>query len=137
LSSSNTTFIEQDRCAATLVRGYEDRREGAVLDSRGNRGWEKLTAFVAREGHAAVPDYHVEDGFKVGTWTSELHGMRAFWTMLSEERFLLLESLEDWRWSWQEVFRSRNNPHPGSNPASFLACFPEMAIGGATGYSSR
>jgi hypothetical protein len=72
-------------------------------------------AFVAREGHAAVPDYHVEDGFKLGTWTSELHGMRNFWKTLSEERIRLLESLEDWNWSWQEVFHSGNNPHPGSN----------------------
>ncbi len=39
-----------------------------MLETRWQKGWTRLQEFVAREGHAAVPDYHVEDGFRLGMW---------------------------------------------------------------------
>jgi hypothetical protein len=83
-----------------------------MLDTRWEKGFTLLQQFVAREGHAAVPDYHVENGLRLGAWVSELHSMRKHWHTLSEERIELLETLEDWQWSWQGIYHSKHNPYP-------------------------
>ena len=83
-----------------------------MLETRWQKGWTRLQEFVAREGHAAVPDYHVENGFRLGNFTSELHSMFNHWKTLPQERIELLDSLEDWQWNWQDVYHSKNNSYP-------------------------
>ena len=83
-----------------------------MLETRWQKGWARLQEFVDREGHAAVPDYHVEDGFRLGRWVSELHEMFNHWNTLPQERIEMLDSLEDWQWSWQDVYSSENNRYP-------------------------
>jgi hypothetical protein len=80
-----------------------------MLETRWNKGWGKLQQFVAREGYAAVPDYHVEDGFRLGAWVSELHDMKKHWKTLPQKRIDELDSLDDWQWSWLGVADSEHN----------------------------
>ena len=60
-----------------------------------------LLQFVAREGHALVPQKHVEevDGvdFKIGTWANKKRGSFKK-GQLPEERIADLEALPGWEW---------------------------------------
>ena len=97
----------QDTCV--LKRGND------MLNSRWNKGLARLDVFVAREKHAAVPDYYVESGFRLGTWVSELHSMYNHWNSLSREQIGLLEQLEGWQWCWKDLYFSEHNPYPGAH----------------------
>jgi hypothetical protein len=63
-------------------------------------GWDEnyaaLERFVDPEGHARVPQKHVENGVKLGSWVAE---QRANEGKLSKERRARLEALPGWSWS--------------------------------------
>jgi superfamily II DNA or RNA helicase len=76
--------------------------------------WEdsfaSLEAFVAREGHARVPNGHLEDNYRLGDW---VNNQRAFFrrAALTEDRVRRLEGLPRWTWElrsdwWEEGFAS-------------------------------
>ena len=66
---------------------------GKKSDYVWNQKYALLKKFVAREGHARVPDGHVEDGVRLGSWVRE---QRAGRTNLSAERKVMLEALPGW-----------------------------------------
>ncbi len=63
--------------------------------------WEdafaKLRHFVEREGHARVPQQHVEDGLRIGSWITRQRQVFNDGQM-SHERQRRLETLPDWTW---------------------------------------
>ncbi|MGO9747678.1 MAG: Helicase associated domain protein [Mycobacterium sp.] len=70
------------------------------------RKFNLLREFQRREGHALVPQGHVEDRVKLGAWVQEQRTNRA---KLSKERRKLLESVPGWTWdphgeSWERGF---------------------------------
>ncbi len=73
---------------------------GWTLDAREDdwrEGIDHLRRFVAREGHPRVPQGHVEDGLRPGSWVS---GRRAAHRKgrLPQERADMLESVPGWAW---------------------------------------
>ena len=61
-------------------------------------GLERLKQFVAREGHARVPQRHKNaDGFALGTWVGS---RRKYYkkSELSPERIAALEAVPGWVW---------------------------------------
>ncbi len=60
-----------------------------------HRKLELLRQFQRREGHALVPQGHVEDGVKLGSWVLDQRNNQA---KISEERRALLESVPGWTW---------------------------------------
>ncbi|QII07817.1 DEAD/DEAH box helicase family protein [Rhodococcoides fascians A25f] len=69
-----------------------------------DRGYKFLTAFVAREGHARVPNTHVENGFRLGKWVTVQRGNQR---NLSASDLDRLQSLPGWVWDsraamWQQ-----------------------------------
>jgi superfamily II DNA or RNA helicase len=73
--------------------------------------WEErfasLERFVAREGHARVPQKHLEDGAKLGLWVSiqRRNGLKG---TLSEERRGRLEAIPGWTWHGKDVLWENN-----------------------------
>ncbi|MCZ0730904.1 DEAD/DEAH box helicase [Mycolicibacterium iranicum] len=74
--------------------------------------WEKkfsvLCEYVAREGHALVPQKHVENGVKLGQWITFLRHNRTLRN--SAERTARLEALPGWSWNpehdrWERAFQ--------------------------------
>jgi superfamily II DNA or RNA helicase len=74
-------------------------------------GFSRLRAYVEREGHARVPNQHLDDdGFPLGRWVSSQrtrYSRRA--SSMTAERMARLEALPDWSWSsyadsWEEGF---------------------------------
>jgi hypothetical protein len=68
---------------------------------------EALQSFIKREGHALVPQKHVEEDFNLGLWASNL---RARKHLLSLDRIDFLNSIEGWSWNplddqWFERFK--------------------------------
>jgi superfamily II DNA or RNA helicase len=67
-----------------------------------------LERFVEREGHARVPNRHIDDGFKLGGWvTGQRHAFRR--GKLDPTRRTRLEALPSWVWraweaSWEDAF---------------------------------
>jgi len=66
-----------------------------------------LCAFATREGHARVPQSHVENGVKLGTWVGV---QRQKQESLTPERRARLESVPGWSWDphgdqWEQTFR--------------------------------
>jgi hypothetical protein len=67
------------------------------LTSKWESSFRLLEIFVSREGDAKVPQKHVEDGVKLGTWVATQR--RAYIKGdLSEERQKRLETLPGWEW---------------------------------------
>ncbi len=60
--------------------------------------FEVLAKFVEREGHANVPQYHEEGGFRLGQWVANQRN-QARRESLSEDRKRSLESLPGWTWN--------------------------------------
>jgi hypothetical protein len=56
-----------------------------------------LRAFVAREGHARVPQRHVEQGIRLGMWVGDRRGERNT-GHLDPARVAELEALPGWTW---------------------------------------
>lgn len=72
------------------------------------RGYEALQQFVQREGHAQVPQGHVESGVELGTWVGTQRWAHSKGT-LSGEKVDRLEALPGWLWSvpgslWERAF---------------------------------
>ncbi|MCP4678658.1 MAG: hypothetical protein GY854_24735 [Deltaproteobacteria bacterium] len=68
--------------------------------------YELLFQYVEREGHAIVPDKHVENGERIGYWVNRQRRNR---DKLSAERKAALERLPGWKWSkprisWEEKY---------------------------------
>jgi very-short-patch-repair endonuclease len=76
---------------------------------RWGRNFGLLEQFVRREGHANVPDAHVEDDFPLGKWvgaTRSRHGRGK----LVADRVAALETLPGWTWDpvadqWEDGYR--------------------------------
>lgn len=67
-----------------------------------NESWESryllALQFAKREGHAKIPQRHIEDGIDLGTW---VNGQRTNYAngKLSPERIMRLEELPGWTWN--------------------------------------
>jgi len=79
-----------------------------IHDPKWEEGFGKLAQFVRREGHARVPAFHLEDGFRLGGWVSHqrVANQRGRLSMARRRR---LEGLAGWAWdatdaSWEEGF---------------------------------
>ena len=72
---------------------------GWTWDAR-QAAWEEgftvLEKYVAREGHARVPAYHIEEDFNLGQWVNRQRGRKK---RHSTERVYRLESLTGWTWN--------------------------------------
>ncbi|MFI9536793.1 helicase associated domain-containing protein [Nocardia fusca] len=71
-----------------------------------HRKFELLQEFQRMRGHALVPQKHVEDGVKLGSWVNEQRSRR---DEISAERRALLESVPGWAWephtaAWERVY---------------------------------
>ena len=70
-------------------------------------GYEKLTQYSHREGHAQPPIKHREDGYPLGAWV--VNQRRSFATRkLSSARRGQLENLPGWVWNTREANWDRN-----------------------------
>lgn len=90
--------------AGTLSEDRQRRLEslpGWSWEDRRSERWEEMyaliTRFVDREGHAQVPQKHVEDGQKLGLWVSIQRSSYRNGTFDSE-RQRRLEALTGWTW---------------------------------------
>lgn len=68
--------------------------------------YEALCVFAAREGHAQVPQRHVENGTKLGSWVSDQREKR---DTLAPQRRVRLEAVAGWSWDpyaeqWERAF---------------------------------
>lgn len=91
--------------AGTLSEDRQRRLEslpGWSWEDRRSERWDEMYApiarFVDREGHARVPQKHVEDGVRLGSWTTTQRSNYAK-GKLSPERQQLLEALPGWAWT--------------------------------------
>jgi hypothetical protein len=53
--------------------------------------------YVKREGHANIPQRHLEDGTNIGSWVNTQRGLYAQGT-LSHDRIDRLEQIPNWTW---------------------------------------
>jgi hypothetical protein len=76
-----------------------------VPEAQWEHGYNWLQQFLARAGHAQVPQKHREQGFRLGTWvlSQRQHYKKG---QLSANRVKRLESLPDWDW------KPRKGPRP-------------------------
>ncbi len=65
-------------------------------------GYSALDRFVTREGHARVPQSHVEHGYRLGQWVNVQRYFRAA-GRLTAERGMRLESLPGWTWDSADI----------------------------------
>lgn len=106
-------WISQQRSRRDALTDEQRERlvslDGWTWDARAdtwNRKLELLRQFHRREGHALVPQGHVEGGVKLGTWVLEQRNTEA---RISDVRRALLESIPDWSWdphsdSWERGY---------------------------------
>ena len=93
---------------ASYKSGELSKEHQRQLESLKGWGWEVFDEswelrfalaleFAIREGHANVPQKHVENGTDMGTWVNT---QRSNYTkgMLSHERILRLEQIPNWTW---------------------------------------
>ncbi|WP_201408832.1 DEAD/DEAH box helicase [Mycobacterium paraintracellulare] len=100
--------VKRDKLAADQRQRLE-ALPGWIWDARKDRWhrkFELLNRFQRREGHALVPQGHIEDGIKLGSWVREQRGNRA---TLSDERRTLLEAIPGWTWdphaeAWERAY---------------------------------
>ena len=68
------------------------------LEDSFQRGLIELRSFVAREGHARVPDgYTAPTGFALGVWVGNRRGEHRS-AALSPNHVALLEAVPGWTW---------------------------------------
>ena len=92
----------QHRLEALPGWSWEDRRE-----ERWETTYALLEKYVEREGHSLVPQKHVENGVRLGTWLTIQRGQYRR-QKLSPVRQQRLEALPGWEW----------NPPRGLTPRS-------------------
>ena len=66
------------------------------LETAWEEGFSALVKYAEREGHALVPRYHIEQGFKLGQWVKV---QRRDKNRSLTERRARLESLPGWSWN--------------------------------------
>ena len=94
-----------DKRNGKLATGLADRLEalpGWAWNTHAASWEEHFTAlqdFAAREGHARVPQHHIERGMRLGGWVSN---QRANRTGLRRERVGRLDALPGWIWDTRE-----------------------------------
>ena len=100
----NRSAFEQGSVDRTDLRLYgraEVAKSPSLLPKTQEESWDEnfalLGRFVAREGHADVPEEHEEDGKPIGNWVANMKYLRA-WRNLRPEWESRLESLPGWRW---------------------------------------
>lgn len=76
-------------------RGGRSRHASAQVSFP--RALRLLQGFVRREGHAFVPVWHVERGFRLGQWVLIMRGLHRRGT-LPEQRARRLARLDGWCW---------------------------------------
>jgi hypothetical protein len=93
-----------------FCRGKLDGRKAKILERLPGWTWDvpsaaferayaRLVQFVHREGHARVPQRHVEAGFPLGTWVARIRlAHRGRSRRLSLRQAHRLESLAGWTW---------------------------------------
>ncbi len=59
---------------------------------------DSMNSFVAREGHAEVPEGHIEDGFELGRYVRKLRREHDYGTLTAEKRDFF-DSLTGWTWA--------------------------------------
>ena len=73
-----------------------------VLAARWDQHFAALERFASREGHARVPNGHVQDGLKLGRWViAQRQGHRN--GDLAAEREARLEAVAGWAWDMRDV----------------------------------
>lgn len=98
----HTKLTAQRRALLESVPGWFWGRKS---DYVWNQKLGLLVQFVAREDHARVPDNHVEDGVKLGSWVKEQRVAKA---NISAERKAKLEAMPGWSWTIsQDVWAER------------------------------
>jgi superfamily II DNA or RNA helicase len=83
---SKKTELNPEQLAALEAVGF-------IWNPRNNDfeiGVASLHSFLRRTGHARVPQQHVEDGFRLGTWVSSCRGRKS---RLSKQEIASLDSL--------------------------------------------
>jgi hypothetical protein len=72
----------------------------AVRPRQFERAFSLLERFVRREGHARVPQPHVETGVKLGAWVARVRrkGRGGAKGRLSGQEIERLEGLPGWTW---------------------------------------
>jgi superfamily II DNA or RNA helicase len=99
-------WVNKQRAEHRQGRISQDR--AAFLDGVPGWTWEPteeawqvglatLRRFIEREGHARVPNVHVEDGFKLGAWVSGWRSDRRA-GRLDPARKAALDALPGWTW---------------------------------------
>jgi hypothetical protein len=86
------TMSAERRALLEALPGWSWSRK----DDAFRRNVETLRRFVEREGHARVPQKHMEDGIQLGLFVSNQRRSR---DLLSKSRRELLESFPGWVWS--------------------------------------
>jgi superfamily II DNA or RNA helicase len=100
---SNRSSLSPERVAQLEAL---PRWSWTVSDDTWDEKYEALCAFADREGHARVPQRHVENATKLGTWVSDQREKR---DKLTPERRVRLEAVLGWSWDpyaaqWDEAF---------------------------------
>lgn len=110
---------EPRRLAAALGEVHRQRPDRKIRIPGTPKGptrrdrWEQryglLCAFVGREGHAEVPDHHVEEGVRLGGWVSIQRSRHRAGT-LAFDRAARLAALPGWSWDpiadyWEAGYR--------------------------------
>ena len=68
-----------------------------AIKSQYQEGLEQLKKFVKREGHARVPNSHIEENFKLGQWVT-LRRISFKQNKLSLDKIKELETFPGWTW---------------------------------------
>jgi hypothetical protein len=120
--------VEQDHQLGAWVQSQRSKRKS--LDTGQTRqlndigfvwnaneyAWEaafaELTRYVERDGHALVPQVHIEGGVTLGRWVTKQRQKYASGS-LSTNKAHRLESLEGWAWNtleaaWEEGYSHLN-----------------------------
>jgi hypothetical protein len=93
----------EGRMSRERVRALESLPGWSWGPAKERFGWnlERLRRFVAREGHARVPDRHREAGLQLGRWVETLRRRRSQ-GRLSQTLVRRLGRLPGWTWSVRE-----------------------------------
>jgi Helicase associated domain len=99
----------------------------------GRRSEESVFAlierFVAREQHARVPRFHVEDGFRLGSWL-HVQRLKRRRGLVSDARARRLESLPGWTWEIASFRKAAKRQL--ATPDGVLAALREHVRGGGS-----
>jgi hypothetical protein len=75
--------------------------EWSPYEAAWNAAFARLKKYIRREGHAALPRRHTEEGFDLGYWCSKQRRYNRD-GKLSQKHFELLDKLPGWQWEPHE-----------------------------------